>query len=302
MSTPIYIQKMFIEVYNQIYSNVLEKTIHCFLCGAKKGSSTQNISMREKIRIALEDKYKIKTIYAEDLFKNMVDINNDYDFLYLENLLAENADVVIIVLESEGAFVELGAFSNSDNLRDKLIVLMDNKYKGHESFINLGPVKILKKIRKKSIIYYRDGEASKDVTEDTYKSIEEYLKDKDFKHKYNELITIISIYHFLQIYLYFFSPVKFDEIYLCIQPISKDEPNNLKVKIRAAMNFLFKEGLVKRQNDFYVITEKGYYSMNKFVLVHRRYFTDKYIFDKLRIAVLNRKLRHQYKNYEKYFA
>ena len=51
------------------------------------------------------------------------------------------ADLVLIIVESPGTFAELGAFSLSDELRKKLLPLVDTKYKKTSSFIATGPLK-----------------------------------------------------------------------------------------------------------------------------------------------------------------
>lgn len=60
--------------------------------------------------------------------------------LLLEEWLAAFSDAVVILVESFGTVAELGAFSISLPLRQKLLPLLDKKYKSDESFINTGPV------------------------------------------------------------------------------------------------------------------------------------------------------------------
>ena len=59
----------------------------------------------------------------------------------MEAQLAELADAVIVIVESPGTFAELGAFSNSEDLRKKLLPIIDVQYEGAQSFINTGPVR-----------------------------------------------------------------------------------------------------------------------------------------------------------------
>ena len=61
--------------------------------------------------------------------------------LEMEAQLAALADAVIIIVESPGTFAELGAFSNSEALRKKLIPILDQEYEEAQSFINTGPVR-----------------------------------------------------------------------------------------------------------------------------------------------------------------
>lgn len=66
--------------------------------------------------------------------------NNSIDLLTFEEFLAEVSDAIILFVESPGSFCELGAFAYADALfSDKLIVVMDEKYRGSRSFISTGP-------------------------------------------------------------------------------------------------------------------------------------------------------------------
>jgi hypothetical protein len=62
--------------------------------------------------------------------------------LKMESDLAALADLVIIIVESPGTFAELGAFSNSDPLRRKLLPIVDIQYQPpQKSFLALGPIR-----------------------------------------------------------------------------------------------------------------------------------------------------------------
>ena len=51
-----------------------------------------------------------------------------YDLFTLENFLAENSDLIMIVCESPGSFTELGAFTSNEKTLRKLVVLIQKKY------------------------------------------------------------------------------------------------------------------------------------------------------------------------------
>ncbi len=52
-----------------------------------------------------------------------------YDLLALESFLADNSDLILIVCESPGSFAELGAFVNNESTLNKVVVLIQKKYK-----------------------------------------------------------------------------------------------------------------------------------------------------------------------------
>ena len=78
--------------------------------------------------------------YADDVWRH-VESEGTMNSLDMERELAALADAVLIVVESPGTFTELGAFAMQDDLRRKLLVLMDQRYEHHASFINTGPAR-----------------------------------------------------------------------------------------------------------------------------------------------------------------
>lgn len=81
----------------------------------------------------------IHLLLAEEFFKNYS--NSDVDILTIEKELSEYADCILIVLESESAFCELGAFAVDDGLAKKMLLINDINFKNSSSFINNGPIK-----------------------------------------------------------------------------------------------------------------------------------------------------------------
>lgn len=77
-------------------------------------------------------------LLAEDVFKAL---EKGYgDLLSIEENLAIYSDCIIIILESESAFAELGAFAIKDELCKLIIPVNDIMYKENSSFITLGPL------------------------------------------------------------------------------------------------------------------------------------------------------------------
>lgn len=50
-------------------------------------------------------------------------------------------DAVIMLPSSPGSFLELGAFSNMENICGKMLVIVDEQYQEHQNYMNSGPVK-----------------------------------------------------------------------------------------------------------------------------------------------------------------
>ncbi len=77
---------------------------------------------------------------ADDVWARIA-ASGSINALAMEAQLAELADAVVVIVESPGTFAELGAFSNSQPLRKKLLPILDKTYEDAPSFINSGPVR-----------------------------------------------------------------------------------------------------------------------------------------------------------------
>lgn len=106
-----------------------------FICG--KYRSKRRAFLKEYIERHLDSYF---VFYAEDVWKFMSE-HEGQNALLMERDLAQLSDVVIVIVESPGTFAELGAFSLLDELREKLLPILDSKFEEKESFINTGPIR-----------------------------------------------------------------------------------------------------------------------------------------------------------------
>lgn len=104
-----------------------------------------------------ESNFKVKgSTYLKNyciVSENLYDHNELKDLLTFEGILGEISEKIIVILESEGTYCELGAFSYSDELMKKIIVINNEDYREKRSFIRLGPLKKIELIDESSIIY-----------------------------------------------------------------------------------------------------------------------------------------------------
>ncbi|RYH00399.1 MAG: hypothetical protein EON58_00270 [Alphaproteobacteria bacterium] len=77
---------------------------------------------------------EIKNWHSDAVFKDLVSF---------ERALASVCSLIVIILESAGSMVELGAFSQLTELADKSITICSNKFVEDDSFINLGILRFL---------------------------------------------------------------------------------------------------------------------------------------------------------------
>lgn len=144
MDSRIYSNKMIENMKSYLSTDETHKYItypkFVFLCG-KAFSPPETY---ENTNRGIADKYlttKSKDIFivlSEKLWEDS--FNSNIDLLTFEEFLAEVSDVIVLFVESPGSFCELGAFSYAEKLfSDKLIIVIDEKYKGDKSFIITGP-------------------------------------------------------------------------------------------------------------------------------------------------------------------
>jgi len=104
-----------------------------FVCGARP--SEDHLGARDRfLDYAKTQLSQFAFFRAEDVVSEIADL------LSLEDRLARFSDCIILILEGESTFAELGAFSLSEGLSRKLLVINDAQYRNSGSFIARGPI------------------------------------------------------------------------------------------------------------------------------------------------------------------
>ncbi|MGF2054033.1 retron St85 family effector protein [Vagococcus fluvialis] len=114
-----------IERILNVFDKISDNMINIFLCG---GASDKNqTSYRDELNQYFNSQIysNVRIFYPEDLFVSLLNSDKSQNMLELENFLVANSDIVCIVAESVGSFVELGAFVNSDKTRQKVVALVE---------------------------------------------------------------------------------------------------------------------------------------------------------------------------------
>lgn len=110
-----------------------------FLCGAFNGTRRNHI--QSLVTSHAHGEVPFQVFRAEDIWQELRERKgDDLDLLMMERYIGQISDIIIILVESPGTFAELGAFVTDKNLRDKLLLILDNSYESADSFINDGPV------------------------------------------------------------------------------------------------------------------------------------------------------------------
>jgi len=193
-----------------------------FLCGAN--ITPEVPSKRRQTLLDFSSKHlpHARLFLAESIFKILEVEGHKSNILDIENELSRFADFVIIVLESESAFCELGAFATHDELRKKLIVINDLAHRLSKSFINLGPVKAVDEISGGNhILYYKmeiEGKTYGDGIGDIFSALHKLLHKEPKRRRTridqydpNNHFTKESL-RFVHDLVYFCSPVALPEL------------------------------------------------------------------------------------------
>lgn len=258
------------EIYQQIYCKFREQYNVVFLCG---GASNRGYkSLRDKVRTLLENEKKtlwykpFKIFYPEDLLIEVLNKTKDADLLSYEQFLANNSHVIVIICESAGSLVELGAFTNNEYTVDKVIAAVDKNLAKHKSFIMLGPIKYLKKRNKLNVIAY--GQDEVDFAKRLSRNIREKNKLSSNKNSMIDLTTIVGMHYFIQLLLYFFKSLNSQELVAIIGYISDKEKIayvDFKILFNAALKLLFQDKKIVKitgeQYSSYKLTNIGFETM-----------------------------------------
>lgn len=271
-------------IHSQVFLRSADHTINIFLCGA---SVSDPNSIRTLIYESLRGVGKTNVVFPEWLFSDLMAKPN-YNLLKLENELADNVDLVIIPLESLGTIAELGAFASFDEIRGKIIVINDTAHKRKQSFVNVGPIRLIKQEHPDNVMYY-DNDNKDELIQKVVTRIK-YLKNPKPKSEVNNLFNLSRFILFL-IGIY--------------QPVSKRDIRHMILNwksqimdhyIEPCLTILIKNEValsdIHNYTDLFSLTEKGHNYVFENILPSLGVTRE---FNKIRTQVLHAKYRHRRK-------
>jgi len=256
-----------------------------FLCGA---DINQKDKIRYKIAEALKWAFWYDIIYPEAIFDELLYSSKTKDLLSLEGLLAESVDALVIIPESPGSFTELGAFANVEKLRKKLICVVDEKYKKDKSFINQGPLKLVKKANPFGLIFIDPN----DVSAGAAKLISSLSKMKKFSTKRGDKISLLQLENFLLPSIYLLEPVSKSTLVNLVASATEDELNSFQMTT-TALTILLKKKQIQLTTEGYTLTILGLENFFAFQKTQTRIKRqdEKIEIDNIRLEILNLKNR-----------
>jgi hypothetical protein len=238
------------KIKDNVFIPVNSQKTKIFLCGA-------NISDKTKMRFKVAQElgrywYPFDIIYPEDIFDELLYSSKSKDLLSLEHLLAESVDAIIVIPESAGSIAELGVFSNDFDLRKKLICLVDVKYKKDKSFINQGPIKLIKKENSNAVIFFDPM----DITSAIQDLIPLLKKLKKSSLLVSSKLSLLQLDNFLLQTIFILEPISKNVLTSITGFATEDKKNNFQ-SATTALTILAKRRLIELTSLGYRLTPLG---------------------------------------------
>lgn len=261
-----------------------------FLCGANPGT---NRGVRDRLGALLgaeSGRYfydRNLVYYPEALFDGLMSGPKRYDLLTLENLLAAAVDAVVLLVESPGAIAELGAFANHESLRQKLVVIQDEKYRRARSFIGHGPIRLLQDLGVGIVLFLPLAQI-----EDHVKEIKASIKTIT---KTNPVpFDLSNVFHAPSLIvpcLFLFERLSREEITILFTEISNLEANEVQILVSAAISVLLADRVIARERGAFRLTEEGARGLIERGRWFDRAIYSKEMMDNIRVDILTRQRR-----------
>ena len=275
------------KIRDDVYKPAFSFKTTVFLCGA---DITQKDKIRFKIADALKNWFWADIIYPEDIFDELLYSSKTKDLLSLEGLLADSVDAIVIIPESPGSFAELGAFANDEQLRNKLICIVDKKYKKDKSFINQGPLRLVKKANKFGVIFIDPDEIDGEID----KIISSLKKMKKVSAKLGNKISLLQLENFLLPSIFLLEPVSKETLVNLVTSATEDKLNPFQTTT-TALTILIKKKQIQLTTNGYKLTTLGLETFFAFQKTRTRIKRQDEIIeiDNLRLEILNLKNRNK---------
>lgn len=245
--------KILIDIYNLLYMRDVDYSLNIFLCGARTSSRD---SIRDLLNTELKKFAKFNVVYPEDIFASLYG-KGGYNLLELEDELANLVDIIILPLEGFGAYCELGAFASNKGLLPKMIVLNNLKHRWVKSFINLGPVDLIRDQYPNNLIFYDE---SKKI--DVLPIIVGKLRLKKHVTLSYELENIFNLSRYILYLIALFQPIDLNDIDKLLKTLDKG-----KIKqrfINSALQVLIQKNRIEQETDLlslkvkYILSDDGH--------------------------------------------
>ncbi|MBN3069912.1 UDP-3-O-(3-hydroxymyristoyl)glucosamine N-acyltransferase [Pectobacterium brasiliense] len=253
-----------------------------FICGKDKNDIS---SYRYKISTILSHEKNYQLAYPEDLFEDLLEGQANNSLLKLEEQLAQAVDLIILIPESPGSFAELGAFSMRKELAQKMLVLRQGKFKSDKSFINHGPIRLIREYKG----HVQDLPNDFDIGNSLHVSavVKKVKKLIPSGRRKKNIDNILLFQHYILLFIYLFDEIEIHIIMKLLSVIfNRKLMNDDYIASKAAIHSLIRTSMIEKSNSGYVIRKKGFEN------IHERYYSLNDI-NEIRIKIMNKQLGRQ---------
>lgn len=243
-------------IRDNIFVPSFSKKRTVFLCG---GNLKVKHTGRYKMAKILEDKTHYELIYPENLFEDLLTGPGQHNLLILENILADSVDAIIVFPESSGSFAELGAFSSNSQLACKMICIRQKKHSRDKSFINYGPIKLIKASDTGKVldINYNNLEVE-DKKQKIYRRINTAISAIKKAHPIRkDTSNILEIENFILPSIYLIDLISTKTLYKLVQFTTGHDKKFTDIATRSSISNLINNNCIIKTNAGYEITQKG---------------------------------------------
>ena len=233
-----------------------------FLCGGKKDDPKNNF-FRPLVEAELKKRGN-NVVLAEDAMDWQGGQSFAKDLLELEKYYAALVSLIPIVCESFGAVAELGAFVSDEAIRNKLFVIIKEKYYSGEdsnSFIRHGPIKNFEDHTKRKSFSISNDNPENDLSEvcDEIVSCEPKTSNCDFSKGYFQILLLIDIINLMVV-------GEFKEIrkeFETTLELANIEPPKDQKQLEEMLFVLYSLGLVVKRSKgtktYYLVNKQAFY-------------------------------------------
>ena len=231
-----------------------DRQLAIFLCGGmSRDQDRLRIRLGRRLTELKKSPYRYSIHYPEEMFEELVLGTTTHNYLELENHLAASANAVVILLASPGTFAELGAFSNRSDLKEKLVVLVERKYRGDKSFLAKGPIRYLEKNTKSQVEYLSFANIFQDkniyrISELCRRVSKESNIDLSLANPIRARDSVLAMIHT-------FEPLPRDALISLAQ--LQDAREAVQVSVESIVNIIVNRGFVRLRNRMLSITNEG---------------------------------------------
>jgi hypothetical protein len=227
-----------------------------FLCGA---SITDKSTGRYKMAELLKNNARYELLFPEDLFDDLMAGQGQHSLLSLENILADSVDSIILFPESPGSFAELGAFANSKKLANKLICVGQKKYEKKKSFINYGPIRLIKASKTGRVFNIVYNDLDLEIEKNSfYKIINNAVtKIKKTNPTKKDIANILETENFVLPCIYLIDQITTLELYKLVEYATGQNKQIAEIATKSSISKLIKKHHITKTNTGYTITKQG---------------------------------------------